>query len=146
MDPFVELANRTTGPVEQTVSFAEVNLQFNLTGGKSWHRLAPFVGAAVGLTFPSGTPAGHQRVQVRPEDSTSRPTSGTRIFLTDRLHLRARGPGDVLEAQVPDRLPEEPAHEPGTPDNSNAVITDGRGREWTATPWLQVGLGYSFSP
>ena len=34
----------------------ELNLQFNLTGGKSWHRLAPYVGSGVGLTFPSSTP------------------------------------------------------------------------------------------
>ncbi len=57
VDPFVTLAKRTTGPVDQTVSFAEVNILLNLTGGKSWRRLAPFIGASLGLAFPSGTPA-----------------------------------------------------------------------------------------
>src|SRR6266545_5646881 len=41
VDPFVELANRVSGPVKQTVTFAEFDLQLNLTGGKTWHRLAP---------------------------------------------------------------------------------------------------------
>ena len=44
VDPFVELENRVSGPVDQTVSFLELDLQLNLTGGKSWHRIAPFVG------------------------------------------------------------------------------------------------------
>ena len=33
VDPFVELVNRVSGPVKQTVAFAEINLQLNLTGG-----------------------------------------------------------------------------------------------------------------
>ena len=42
------------------------------------------------------------------------------------------------------RFGQEPAEEPGTPDNPNAVITDGRFDEWTASPWFQLGLGYAF--
>src|SRR5262245_3147959 len=42
VDPFVERVNRVSGPVDQTVTFADFNLQFNITGGKTWHRLAPF--------------------------------------------------------------------------------------------------------
>jgi hypothetical protein len=26
------------------------------------------------------------------------------------------------------------------------VITDGKLTEWTSSRWLQIGLGYSFSP
>ena len=56
VNPFVELANRVSGPVDQTVTFAELNIQFNLTGGKTWHRLAPFVNVGTGVTFPTSTP------------------------------------------------------------------------------------------
>lgn len=146
VNPFVALGNRTSGPFTQTVSFVEFNLLLNVTGGKSWHRLAPFVGSAVGLTFSSGTV----------EDSSGfkfgrriylAPTVGTRIFLTGRLHMRAEARATFWKITYPASFQREPVEEPGNPpDNSNAVITDGRVREWSTTPWLQIGLGYSFSP
>ena len=49
--PDVVLARRFAGPVEQRVSFAEVDLQLNLTGGKTWRGLAPFVGLGLGLAL-----------------------------------------------------------------------------------------------
>jgi hypothetical protein len=145
VNPYVTLANRTTGPVKQTVSFAEVNLLLNLTGGKSWHRLAPFLGAAAGLTFPSGTPADTSRFEFGHKIYLA-PTVGTRIFITDRLHLRAEARATFWKLKYPSTFQQEPIEEPGTTDNPNAVISDGRVAEWIATPWLQVGLGYSFSP
>ncbi|MEO7985497.1 MAG: hypothetical protein ABI766_03110 [Gemmatimonadales bacterium] len=145
VDPFVALADRVSGPVEQTVTFAEANLQFNLTGGKSWHRLAPFMAASVGLTFPSGTAADTSGFKLGKKLYLA-PTIGTRIFVTHRLHLRAEGRLMFWKLKYPSSFQQEPPLEPGTVDSPNAVISDGRVSEWSATPWLQVGLGYSFSP
>jgi hypothetical protein len=145
VDPFVALANRVSGPVKQTVTFTEVNLQFNVTGGKSWHRLAPFLGAGVGLTFPSGTPADTSRFEFGHKLYLA-PNAGVRIFITDRLHLRGEARAVFWKLKYPSTFTDEPALEPGTADHSNAVITDGRTSEWTSGSWFQVGLGYSFSP
>lgn len=146
VDPFVELANRVSGPVRQTVTFAEANLQLNLTGGKSWHGLAPFVGAGVGATFPSGTPADTSRFELGHKIYLA-PNAGFRFFITDRIHLRAEARAVFWKLKYPTTFQDEPALEPGNPpESSNAVITDGRLNEWTTSSWLQVGLGYSFSP
>lgn len=146
VNPFVALANRTSGPVRQTVTFAEFNLLLNLTGGKSWRRLAPFVGSAIGVTFPSGTPADTSSFKFGRKIYLA-PTAGTRIFITDRLHLRAEARAMFWKLKYPASFQQEPVEEPGNPpDNSNAVITDGRIQQWTATSWLQIGLGYTFSP
>ena len=145
VNPFVELVNRVSGPVKQTVTFAEVNLQFNLTGGKTWHRLAPFVGSGVGMTFPSSTPADTSRFELGHKIYLA-PNAGVRIFITDRLHLRGEARAVFWKLKYPTTFTDEPALEPGTTDHPNAVITDGRTSEWTSSPWLQVGLGYSFSP
>jgi hypothetical protein len=145
VDPFVALVNRVSGPVKQTVTFTEVNLQFNVTGGKSWHRLAPFLGAGVGLTFPSGTPADTSRFEFGHKLYLA-PTAGVRIFITDRLHLRGEARAVFWKLKYPSTFTDEPALEPGTADHSNAVITDGRTSEWASSSWFQVGLGYSFSP
>jgi hypothetical protein len=145
VDPFVELANRVSGPVDQTVTFAELDLQFNLTGGKTWHRLAPFVSAGVGLTFPSGTAADTSNFELGHKIYFA-PGAGVRIFVTNRLHLRGEVRTTFWKLKYPMSFTEEPALEPGTIGNPNAVISDGNLSEWTASSWLQVGLGYSFSP
>ena len=146
VNPFVELANRVSGPVKQTVTFAELNLQFNLTGGKSWHRLAPYVGSGVGLTFPSSTPQDTSRFELGHKIYLA-PTVGLRVILTDRLNLRGEARAVFWKLKYPTTFTDEPALQPGTPpDHSNAVITDGRTSEWVTSSWLQVGLGYSFSP
>jgi hypothetical protein len=145
VDPFVELANRVSGPVKQSVNFAEVNLQLNLTGGKTWHRLAPFVGAGVGLTFPSSTPADTSRFTFGHKFYLA-PFTGLRVFVTDRVSLRGEARVAFWKLKYPSTFTSEPPLEPGTPDHSNAVITDGQLNEWTTSSWLMVGLGYSFSP
>jgi hypothetical protein len=124
-NPSVAPEDRTNVLVKQAVSFAEFNLAFNLTGGKSWHRLAPFVGGTIGLAFPSlttedvsGFDFGHKLYVA--------PTFGTRIFFTKRLQLRGEARGTFWKVTYPGSF--------------------GHAEEWTTSPWLLLGLGYSFSP
>ena len=146
VDPFDSLSRRVSGPVDQTVTFAEANLQLNLTGGKTWHRLAPYVGAGVGLTFPSGVPADTSRFELGKKIYLV-PNIGVRIFVTDRLSIRGEARALFIKLKYPSTFEDEPAAEPGDPPtNSNAVITDGRVSEWSTNSVLLVGLGYSFSP
>jgi hypothetical protein len=145
VDPFVQLANRRSGPVDQSVVFAELNLQFNVTGGKSWNRIAPFVGAGGGLAFASGTPADTSRYEFGRKFYFV-PSAGMRVFFSDRLHLRAEARATFWKLTYPTTFQEEPPEEPGTPEDPNAVIPGNKLTEWTTSPWFQVGLGYSFSP
>ena len=143
VDPFVQVANRVSGPVDQRVTFVEADLQFNLTGGKTWHRLAPFVGAAVGLTFASETAADTSGYEFGNKIYFA-PHAGVRIFLTQRLHLRGDARVAFWKMKYPESFTEEPPLEPGIPPNSNAVIKNNNVSEWTLEPWFQAGLGYSF--
>ena len=141
VDPFVVLEDRVSGPVDQTVSFAEVNLQFNVTGGKTWHRLAPFVGVGAGMTFPSGTAADTSGFELGHKIYFA-PHAGFRFFLTDRLHLRTDARVIFWKLSYPASFTRVPPDEPEAPP----VITDGNVSEWTTSSWLQAGLGFSFSP
>jgi hypothetical protein len=146
VNPFDSLSRRVSGPVDQQVTFFEATLQLNLTGGKSWHRLAPFVGTGVGITFPSGTIADTSRFEFGKKLYLA-PNIGVRAFVTDRLSLRGEARALFLKLKYPTTFEDEPAAEPGDPaDNSNAVITDGRVSEWITNSVLTVGLGYTFSP
>ncbi len=141
VDPEVPLAERVSGPVDQQVSFVELDLQLNLTGGKTWHRLAPFVGVGGGLTFPSGTAADTSGFELGKKIYFA-PHAGFRFFLTDRLHLRTDARVIFWKLSYPTSFTQSPEDEPGTPP----PITDGNVSEWTTTSWLQAGLGFSFSP
>jgi hypothetical protein len=141
VDPFVPVENRVTGPVDQTVSFLEVDLQLNLTGGKTWRRLAPFVGAGVGLTFSSDTPADTSGFELGRKIYLA-PHAGFRFFLSERLHLRTDARVIFWKLNYPVTFTRESTLDPDLPP----VIDDGRVSEWTTSSWLQAGLGFSFSP
>jgi hypothetical protein len=145
VNPFVRLENRKTGPVKQSVTFADVTLQLNLTGGKSWHRIAPFVAASGGLALAGDTPADTSGFDFGRKFYFA-PGAGARIFLSDRLHFRTEARFTFWKLNYPATFQSEPVEEPGTTENPNAVITDAKLTEWTTSSWLQVGLGYSFSP
>jgi hypothetical protein len=141
VDPFVAVAERVSGPVDQSVSFVEADLQLNLTGGKSWNRLAPFVAAGVGLTFPSETAADTSGFELGRKIYFA-PHAGLRFFITDRIHLRTDARVVFWKLSYPASFTRVPPDEPGAPP----VIDDGRTSEWTTSSWLQAGLGFSFSP
>lgn len=145
VDPFVAVADRVSGPVKQTVTFAEVDLQFNVTGGKSWHRLAPFVSAGLGLTFPTSTPQDTSGFELGRRVYLA-PGAGFRFFLTDRIHLRGEARVAFWKLKYPASFTREPPDDPGTTDDPHAVITDGNVSEWATSSWLQAGLGFTFSP
>jgi hypothetical protein len=145
MDPFVSVENRRSGPVSQSVTFAELALQFNVTGGKSWRRIAPYVAASGGLAFAGGTPADTSRYEFGRKFYVS-PSIGFRFFLSDRLSLRAEARAAFWKLNYPTTFQREPPGEPDTPENIGAIIPGNNLSEWTASSWLQAGLGYSFSP
>ena len=144
VDPFVELVNRVSGPVDQNVSMAEINLQFNLTGTKTWHRVAPFLGAGLGLTFPNSTPADTSGYDFGHKVYLA-PSAGLRLFVTDRVFLRGEVRSVFWKLKYPTSFTLEPRLEPGTPDHPNAVIINGDLSEWDASTWLLAGLGFSFA-
>ncbi|HEY5939744.1 MAG TPA: hypothetical protein VIT87_02905, partial [Gemmatimonadales bacterium] len=125
LDPTLPPENRVTGPVKQSVTFIEIALQFNITGGKSWHRIAPFVGSGFGLALASDTPA--DALFDFGNKFYLAPNAGLRFFLTDRLHLRGEARAAFWKLTYPS-------------------LFENVREEWIVSPWLQVGLGYSFSP
>ena len=142
VNPFVQLANRVSGPFEQTTSFVDLSVQLNLTGGKSWHRLAPYASLGAGLAFGDADVASDSSGYEFGNKFYITPAIGTRLLLTDALHLRADVRGLFWNLKYPDSYGREPVEEPGTPDAPNAVKPEGSLSEWTLTPMLQVGIGY----
>lgn len=139
-DPFVTIDERYSGPVEQSVTSFEVGLQFNVTGGKSWHRLAPFAGLAAGIARGSGTAADTSGYEFGTKFLFA-PQIGTRVFLSRRLHLRIEGRATFWNLGYPETFLMEPPSDPD-PEVPNGVLTDNRDSEWVVSPSLVFGLGY----
>jgi hypothetical protein len=145
VDPFIEVARRKSGPIEEQIRFADVSVQLNLSGAKTWHRLAPYTGVSIGVAFSDKVAQDTSGYRFGNKFFVA-PAIGTRIFLTRHLLLRADVRGTFWKLTYPTSFTEEPVLDPGTlPNDPHAVITDQRLTEWTLTPWIQIGLGYSFS-
>src|SRR4051812_38825313 len=119
VDSFVSLTEPRFSSVGQSVTFADLAVQFNLTGGKSWHRLAPFIGAVVGVGFAGDTPSDTTRYEFGTEFYLA-PTAGFRFFLGDRIHLRSEIRALFWKLDYP---------------ALDADLT-----EWLASPFVLVGL------
>lgn len=142
VDADAPVATRVTGPVDQTVTLAEVGFQLNLTGGKSWHRLAPFINASGGIVAAKRTPADTSGFNLGTKGQLS-PGIGTRLFLSQHFHLRFEARQTFWKLTYPVAYTDEPAQDPGTTE-SNAVITDRKLQQWTSGTWLMAGISYSF--
>jgi hypothetical protein len=129
VDPFED---EVTGPVDQSIVFTEALVTLNLTGSKTWHRLAPFVGVAGGLAFSSDVPADTSGYDFGTKFFFA-PTAGTRVFFSPRLHLRLEARAHFWRLNYPLSFRQEP----------DPVIITGADSEWDLSPWVLVGFGYT---
>jgi hypothetical protein len=72
------------------------------------------------------------------------PGVGLRYFLGDRLMVRLEARRHFWKLKYPAAFQDEPDDEPGTSDDSNAVLGPGKLSEWTSGWWLMAGIGFSF--
>jgi hypothetical protein len=142
IDPTQRPSEREVDEVDHELFGAEALFQFNLTGGKTWHGIAPFIGLGLGIARGSTT-----NDTFGYEFGTKfyfAPAVGTRIFLAERMYLRAEARGFTWKLKYPSSWSLEPTEEPGTPENPNAVNPTGRSGQYVVAPTLSVGIGLAF--
>ena len=123
----------------------DLALVLNVTGDKTWHRLAPYVGVGLGFVAPtkSVTDPGGYRVGF---NFALVPTVGTRFFLSDALAVRLEIRDYFFRYQYPlaffDTLNLRYAGPPPRP----AVLPLGTSdRQWANHLTLWVGVAYGFT-
>lgn len=134
---------RVKGPVDQRLSLIGTNLLLNLTGAKSWRGLAPYVGAGAGFAFAPRVAADTSGFNYGTKFYFA-PTIGVRIFLGNTVFLRAEARSHFAQLKYPTSYFDEPAFNPGTPGNSNAVLAGGKLKEWTTSGLYTFGIGIPF--
>jgi hypothetical protein len=121
---------------------ADLGFTLNLTGDKTWHRLAPYVAIGAGLTTPSAKVVDPGGFQIGTGFSVVA-SAGTRIYVSRNLALRLEARDLYYRYTFPlaffDRA--YAAHANGTPVLSNSVGD----REWYQNYIFWVGVTYGFN-
>jgi hypothetical protein len=126
----VQLDSTVSGPVSHGFGMAGANIFLNLTGGKTWRRLAPYVGGGTGVAFASNPAADTSGYKYGVKFYFA-PTAGLRAFLTPDVYLRVEARS--LFASI------------GYPDSYRTrILASGPGKEWVTTGIYTVSLGFPF--
>jgi hypothetical protein len=137
VDPSKDSLTRKTGPHNTDVILADVGLQLVLTGQKTWRGFAPYLGAAVGMALGGGSPPDSSGYQFG-NKVTLAPEAGVRWYPTRRVSVRTDFRLVLWRLHYP------LSYQVPGPDGSSVLPPDARPNEWTAHPWITIGLGWTF--
>ena len=138
------IAVRNKGLVGQRSIAGEIGIHLNLTGGKTWHRLAPYTGISFGLVHGSASPAADTSGYQFGTKLFFAPAIGTRLFLGQRVYLKLDARALFWKLVYPASYSDEPTKQPGTATQSNAVNTTGSPSQYVASPEIRLGLGIAW--
>jgi len=130
-------ALRKTGPFNDPVVLADAGLQLVLTGRKTWRRLAPFVGAALGVAFGSELARDTSGYKFGTK-ITLAPNAGLRWYPTRRISLR----GDLRLVLWKLRYPL--SYKVLASDGTSVLPAAAPLNQWTGHPWATIGVGWTF--
>ncbi|HEV8599206.1 MAG TPA: hypothetical protein VGQ69_07570 [Gemmatimonadales bacterium] len=139
IDPTRPIETAVSGPIKQRAGIAEAIVQFNVTGGKTWNRIAPYVSGSVGFMLADKTEQDSSDFKFRTRFLLT-PAIGARIFLADRLFLRIEARSSFWSVSYPASFRSAPSRDPTKPPVLAAPT-----KEWLANGWYTVGLSYAFS-
>ncbi len=133
---------RHAGTSKLSLVPVDISLGLNLTGGKSWHRLAPYVGMGLGVMIPSRsvTDSGGFHVGAA---FTLVPTLGTRWFLSPSLAVHVEARDYYYRYQYPLAYFETPYA--GPPPRASLLPLTTSSTEWTHNFTLWLGVAYEFT-
>ncbi|HEY3933218.1 MAG TPA: hypothetical protein VGL65_01235 [Gemmatimonadales bacterium] len=138
------VATRNKGLFHQQLIAGEIGIQLNLSGGKTWHGVAPFAGVNFGFLHGQSGPATDTSGYSFGTKVYFGPAAGARLFISQRLYLRLEARGLFWNLQYPASYSLEPSKQPGTLTAPNAVNPTGVSSQYTLTPEIRIGLGFSW--
>ena len=134
---------RKTGPFKKTLFLADIGLVLNLTGAKTWHGIAPYVGIGAGWVLPSAAEADTGGYSAG-SNFTLVPSLGTRLFLTRSLAARIEVRDYFFRYEWPLRY-----FDPVDSNNLSirpAILPYGeKDKQWVNNLTLTVGFVYGFN-
>jgi hypothetical protein len=142
LDPTKDATIRTTGPVQNSLAIVDLGFQMVLTGGKTWHGFAPFVGAKLGVAIANRLASDTSQYNFGTK-VTFGPEAGFRLYLGRQLSLRADATLLFWKLSYPLEYRVPPTTCSGAGCNSVLGPTDALS-EWARERWLDIRLGWTF--
>ena len=139
VDPTYPIAEAVSGPVRRRTGMAEAIVQFNATGGKTWHGIAPYAAGSFGLALSQQVAEDSSGFKYRTRFLLT-PGLGARVFLTDRLFVRLEARSAFWSVSYPESFRAVPSRDTSQPP----VLATPR-KEWLANGWYTIGLSYAFT-
>jgi len=145
IDTSLDSATRKTGPLKQTLVLADLGLVMNLTGAKTWHGLAPYLGVGAGEIWPTKNPGPDVGGYNGGSNFSLVPLVGTRVFFGRTLAARIEVRDYVFRYEWP-LLYFRPVDKNNTriypPVLDPNVAKD---KQWVHNLTLSVGFVYGFN-
>ncbi|HEX4601730.1 MAG TPA: hypothetical protein VH116_10105 [Gemmatimonadales bacterium] len=138
VDPTKDTLSRKTGPFDTDVVLADAGFQLVLTGRKSWHRLAPYVGGAVGLAIGGGSPPDTSGYTFGTKFTVT-PSAGVRWYPSRRIAVRADVSAVLWKLSYPVSY-----KVPDQTDGVRVLPVTASLTEYTWHPWATIGAGWIF--
>jgi len=138
VNPFVASDKNTSGLINCDVVLLEGGLQMAITGPKTWHGLAPYLGATVGAAIGSelGQDTSGYAFGTK---LTFGPVVGTKLYLGKRVSLSTDFRVIFWRLSYPTNF-----LVPNTVDGKSVLALGAATNEWTTHPWISLGLGWAF--
>jgi hypothetical protein len=122
-----------SGTLPSPVWMFETDVQYTITGGKTWHGLAPYIGGGLGYAWRSSATEGPDAYDFGGRFYWA-PFAGTRYFVNPRSFIRAEIRGAFWRLAYP----------PPYYDDITGIVQSYAVNNYLSTVWYQVGFGYSF--
>lgn len=140
IDPTQGPDDRAVGTFAQKVLLADIGINLVLTGAKTWHGFAPYVGGALGLAVGERVGADSSGFNFRTQFLLA-PQLGIRWHPADRLMFRVEGRDVIWRLSYPAIFFQEPANAPGAPSVLDPVTTNDS--DWTHHWTVSFSLGFA---
>ena len=122
-----------SGTLPSPVWLFETDIQYTITGGKTWHGFAPYIGGGIGYAWRSSATEGPDAYDFGGRFFWA-PFAGTRYYVNPRSFIRAEIRGIFYRLAYP----------PPYYDEITGIIESYAINNYLSNVWYQVGFGYSF--
>jgi hypothetical protein len=140
-DPGAPSESQITGLATESVIFVDAGLQILVTGDKTWNRVAPYLGATLGLAWGGDVPADSSEYRFKAKFVTG-PLLGVRFYPGAGLLFRVEGRLAFWRLRYPSSFFTAPVRAPTDPPLLDPQVESDT--EWTAHPVVTIGLGWAF--
>lgn len=136
-------SSRVGGPIQQDLIAADLGLGLSLTGLKTWHGLAPYVGVGVGIIAPTRKtvdPGGYRASS----GFSFAPTIGVRARISRGIMLQVEARDHTIRYEWPLRY-FDPVDSNGDLITPPILDSKFKTQDLTHNLLLSIGLSYNFS-